>query len=351
MYEFPPEPWSTNTWGSMGIHVLWLLAGFGIILLMVRRNRTPRGYDFAVFILIGIVLSRIFTRPMKSFPGQPIAYQEILLSAWFIVVLAILLQWVRLTLKGKSRWGHFSIYATLFFLLYFALILPVVLWAPEAARRTQCKNNLKQIGLALYNYHDTYERFPTFRSGQPPHSWRVVMLPYLDGPYGNEDLPQKLHAAYDFKKKWNLGSNQKIAKTELRVYQCPSDPFMTGTDGFPFTAYAALVGPKTIWQEKESLRIKDITDGTTNTLLVVEACGQRIPWAEPKDVQLSQSEFIMNAPGKEIGRSESALSSFHTGGIQALIGDGSVRFISENTDQDVLKALITACGGDVVGDF
>ncbi len=351
MYEFPPEPWSTNTWGSMGIHMLWLLTGFSIILLMVRRKRTPRYYDVVVFILIGIVLSIIFTRRMNFFPGQPIAFKEILLSAWFIVVMAILLQWVRLTLRDKSRWGHFSIYATMFFLLYFACILPVVLGAPEAGRRTQCKNNLKQIGLALHNYHDTYERFPSHQSDQPPHSWRVDLLPFLGQGYRDEPPLKTLHGTYDFAEKWNTGSNEKIAKTKLRVYQCPSDPFMTGVDGFPFTAYAALVGTETIWQPKESLRIRDITDGTSNTLLVVEACGQRIAWAEPKDVQLSVSELIMNAPGKELGRSEGALSSFHTGGIQALMGDGSVHYVSENMDKDVLKALSTASGGDVVGDF
>lgn len=217
---------------------------------------------------------------------------------------------------------------------------PTVTGAREAARRTQCKSNLKHIGLAFHNHHDIYERFPAQRSGQPQHSWRVTLLPQLD--------QKSVFEQYDFETEWNVGTNREIAETEISVYQCPSNPFNKNSDGLSITAYAVLVGPETILQPQESLQIQDIVDGTSNTFLAVEACGLQILWSKPQDVRLEKIPMVMNAPGQKLGESDGALSSFHTGGVQVLMADGAVRFVSEETDKEVLKALSTANGDEQI---
>jgi len=95
-----------------------------------------------------------------------------------------------------------------------ALLLPSVTRGREAARRTQCKNNLKQIMLALHNYHDEYHAFPpaftTDCDGNRLHSWRTLILPYLD--------QQQLYTTIDLSKPWNDPANAEAFKTTVHVY-------------------------------------------------------------------------------------------------------------------------------------
>ena len=99
-----------------------------------------------------------------------------------------------------------------------ALLLPAVQQAREAARRSACKNNLKQIGLALHNYHNAYGSFPPAfvpdAEGHPAHSWRVLLLPYVDG--------EELYSLYRFDEPWNGPHNSKLADKIPSVYRCPS---------------------------------------------------------------------------------------------------------------------------------
>ncbi len=94
-----------------------------------------------------------------------------------------------------------------------------------------------------------------------------------------------------------------------------------------------------------------ISDGTSNTVLVVEACGQEIVWTRPQDIQLSSQNVGVNLPGTQPNHSSGAWSSFHRGGSHTLLADGSVRFISEKTEPKILKALLTATAEDTVGEF
>ena len=101
-----------------------------------------------------------------------------------------------------------------------ALLLPAVQQAREAARRTQCKNNLKQIGIALHSYHDVYKTFPPAyipdEDGKPMHSWRVLILPFIE--------QQALYEQYDFNEPWDGPNNSQLANVVISVYQCPSSP-------------------------------------------------------------------------------------------------------------------------------
>jgi hypothetical protein len=216
-----------------------------------------------------------------------------------------------------------------------ALLLPAVQQAREAARRTQCKNNLKQIGLALHNYHDTYMLFPAAhlndQQGKPKLSWRVSILPFLD------EAPR--FQRYNFSDVWDGPSNAALLTPAPRTYLCPSyDGGPTSTT----TCYATITGDHTVMGAGKCVSIRDISDGTSNTLMVVEACGLNIPWMKPQDID----EDAVGAVGSPNG-----INSKHTGGAHILLSDGSVRFISKNVNPQVIQALITRDGAEQIDDY
>jgi len=215
-----------------------------------------------------------------------------------------------------------------------ALLLPAVQQAREAARRTQCKNNLKQIGLAMHNYHDTYRYFPAAHlddeNGRPRISWRVSILPYIDqGPLYNN---------YDMNTPWDSPNNSRLMNPIPQNYLCPSH----STPGSINTAYATITGPDTLLGDGTCWRISDTTDGTSNTVMVVEACQANIPWMKPQDLPENGLPPVGDPNG---------ISSKHTGGAHVLMADGSVRFISQFVNQNVINALTTRNKGEIVGDF
>jgi prepilin-type processing-associated H-X9-DG protein len=215
-----------------------------------------------------------------------------------------------------------------------ALLLPAVQQAREAARRTQCKNNLKQIGLALHNYHDTYQLFPAAHlnglQGEPKLSWRVSILPYIDeGPRFN---------AYQFGEAWDGPSNSRLLNPLPQVYSCPSHSAPGNTN----TSYATITGDHSILGDGVCVKMREVTDGSSNTLMVIEACQLNIPWMKPQDIDAKTFTKIGDPNG---------VSSKHLGGVNVLLADGSVRFISNNVDPKVVQALITRDAGDVVNDY
>ena len=217
-----------------------------------------------------------------------------------------------------------------------ALLLPAVQAAREAARRMQCQNNLKQVALAMHNYHDTYKAFPPAYTvdadGNKLHSWRTLLLPFISN--------NSLYDQIDLNKPWNAPENQHIADTLFPVYTCPSSP--DGT--MPYTNYMVIVGPGAIFDGDKACRLADITDGTSNTILIVEVEGQQVPWMEPTDLSLDQMQMAINSGPTEPG-------SRHPGGFQAALADGSVRFIPETIDSNTLRNLITRNDGQAIGDF
>lgn len=228
--------------------------------------------------------------------------------------------------------------AALFLMLCICLLppfmLPAVQQAREAARRTQCKNNLKQIGIALHNYHDVYSSFPPAyvpdENGNPMHSWRVLLLPYLD--------ESPLYDQYDFSKPWDDPANQHVMDSMPAVYKCP-----TNTDVLDnLTHYAAVMGPGCAFEGSEGIKLRSFTDGMSNTILVGEVTNAGIPWTAPIDIDVTVHATINDPEG---------FSSHHVGGVQFLIGDGSVKFISENINPRTLENLFQRNDGNVIGFF
>jgi hypothetical protein len=219
-------------------------------------------------------------------------------------------------------------------MLLIALLLPAVQQAREAARRTQCKNNLKQIGLAMHNYHDTFGQFPAAHlndhNDQPMVSWRVSILPFID--------QQVRYNSYNFNEPWDSAANSQLLAPMPVAYICPSHPAAGGIN----TSYVTIVGDNSLLGNGKGVSIREVSDGLSNTLMVVEGCQLQIPWMKPEDVEANSFTRIGDPNG---------VSSSHQNGVHMLLGDGSVRYVSNNTSPSVIKALITKDGGEVMGDF
>lgn len=215
-----------------------------------------------------------------------------------------------------------------------ALLLPAVQAAREAARRAQCTNNLKQIGLAMHNYESRYGCFPPAylpdQAGKPMHSWRVLLLPYLE--------EEPLYRQYRFDEPWDGPNNQVLTSLMPKVYQCPSD---SSPNAAATTNYVVITGVGTMFEDAKATSIGDIADGVSNTLLVVEVPGTSVHWMEPKDTTSIEwlSLVLKNA---------STGSSCHPGGFNALFCDGSVRFFSFEIDPEMLKLMIQKSDGQAI---
>ncbi len=214
-----------------------------------------------------------------------------------------------------------------------ALLLPAVQAAREAARRMQCSNNLKQLGLAMHNYHDAYSSLPApyiaDQDGQPMHSWRVALLPFLER--------QDLYDAYNFDEPWDSPSNQALANQMPAAFKCPSSSDPDGD-----TNYMVVVGPETPFEEGQWRGFRDITDGTSNTIMFVEVKGANVNWLEPTDVSFSTAVA---------GPNQSVVGSYHPGGMNVSMLDGSVRFIPDTIAVTIWQALLTHASGETVGAF
>jgi prepilin-type processing-associated H-X9-DG protein len=210
-----------------------------------------------------------------------------------------------------------------------ALLLPAVQAAREAARRAACINNMKQLGLSLHNFHDANKHFPAIvdpdNPQQPPCSWRVQVLPYVEE---NARFQQ-----YDPSQPWNGPNNRMLEDPMPTTYRCPSNPDAAGLD----TDYLAVVGPKAVFRDVGSTSFRNITDGTSNTIMLAESHTSGIHWMEPRDMKTDDLSFGVNSRA-------GGIQSTHPGVANVLMADGSVRSISDSTDPEVLKAMTTIDG-------
>lgn len=218
-----------------------------------------------------------------------------------------------------------------------SMLLPRAGSYPGSTRRSQCRNNLKMIGLGLQTYADVYGRFPPAyiadAEGRPMHSWRVLILPYIEH--------KPLHKLYDFNEPWDGPHNRLLAKNIPPCYQCPSDPALPGTAN---TSYVAITGPQTLWAGDTAAEFEDINDGTSNTLAVVEIAGSGINWMEPRDLPFSALNLGVNAP------QGGGISSTHPGEANVVFCDGSTRIVQSTIPVELLKAFATKSGGETIDE-
>lgn len=218
--------------------------------------------------------------------------------------------------------------------LLIAALLPAVQAARESARRAQCTNNLKMIALAMHNYEATWGMFPpaitTDQEGRPMHSWRVLLLPYLE--------EQSLYSAYNFEQPWNGPDNSMLLSHMPKLYRCPSNVSQTPDA----TSYFVLTGPEAAFPGSKAMRLRNFTDGTSNTIMAVEAPEPTVPWLEPRDIQMNEFIELMGRIRTE------ARYAYHSGGVNSVFMDGSARFLRATIKSNVLRALVTPSGGEVI---
>ncbi len=209
--------------------------------------------------------------------------------------------------------------------------VPAVQAAREAARQAQCNGHLKQISLALLNYRDVHLCFPPAyvpdASGRPKHSWRVLLLPYLE--------QQSLFQQYDFREPFDGPRNRMLASTRIPSYVCPSN----GSTLSGQTDFVMIVGPGTISDGPGSKRIPDIRDGTSNTIMVIEVSGLGINWMEPRDITVDELIARLN---------RGTLRGPHPGKIQVAMCDGNTQFLTLPIDPQQLRAMAIIAGGERV---
>ena len=187
---------------------------------------------------------------------------------------------------------------------------------------------MRQLGMALLNYESYHGRFPPAytvdEDGRPLHSWRALMLPFIEC-HGLYDM-------IDFSKPWDDPVNRKVYETAVEAFHCPSSSLPKG-----FTTYLALETLDSCLRPKESCAIADIKDGVSNTLTIIEVpVSKAVHWMSPVD---ADEELFLR-----IGEPE--FHSPHNDGFNVVYGDGSPRFLRNNTPAAVRRALVSVAGND-----
>jgi prepilin-type N-terminal cleavage/methylation domain-containing protein/prepilin-type processing-associated H-X9-DG protein len=266
------------------------------------------------------------------------------------------------------------------------LLVPAVQKVRAAAARTQCANNMKQIGLALHNYHSSHDGFPPARwtaATGVNHCWATLILPHVE--------QDNLYRQYNLAANWSSAANDSgVIQTQVKTYICPaatSAPPRTAANSrgvMDYPAISELYRPNPyalngvppgdptyigVLGNNVKRRVTDILDGSSNTLMVAECAGRNQVWEMGRQTgSLSQSGAWAN-PGDIItvggfnpvtgtipgpvavnGCNAQNVYGFHTSSAGGLFADGHVYYLSSTTSIDVLIALTTRSGGEVVPD-
>jgi prepilin-type N-terminal cleavage/methylation domain-containing protein/prepilin-type processing-associated H-X9-DG protein len=246
------------------------------------------------------------------------------------------------------------------------LLLPAVQSSRESARRMTCLNNMHQIGLGMLAFHDVFKRFPlggvemkvlkipgTNRPLYPNGrqlAWSAYILPYVE--------LQSLAKRIDFGKAYDSPENANVAAEIVPLYLCPSHSRNSYLiyDRFAACDYGGIYGqrilpnpdpqkrPQGIMLYSQYVRILDVKDGTTHTLIVSEDSESLdMQWILGRNV-FDVSDLINMAP-------ENDLHSKHPNGVNGLMADGNARFLSQDMDANTLSAICTRAGKEPLGEF
>lgn len=214
----------------------------------------------------------------------------------------------------------------------------------EWERSIRSKNNLKQLGLALHNYHDVTNKFPpagiVSREGVPQHSWATMLLPYVEhGPLANR---------IDYHVPWNHRKNADAMQAELYVYLNGSLwEYSRHPDGYGMIHYAAN---RHLMDANSRTAMRNVTDGASNTIAIGEVTSELVPWGQPLNARdptlgLNRSPVGFGSPFRRANYGRVSE------GCNFLFADGAARWLSEDIDAEVLRILAEPQDGEVVGDF
>ena len=231
-------------------------------------------------------------------------------------------------------------------------VLPAIWSAREAAREMSCRNNLKQVGLALLNYESAYRSLPLAAEadfmGKLRRSWRSLIYPvYME----------QSSMFYDVRSSWDSPTNMRLLNgTPIAMGSKDGTTHMSTLKRYPwaFTCpscesnmrkginYVVVSGELSAFPKSRCVKLSDITDGLENTILVVESITCCPDWTEPRDLDFDTMTFEINA------KEEPSISSIHPLGPLVCFADGEVYHISESTSATELKAMLTIAGQENV---
>jgi hypothetical protein len=264
------------------------------------------------------------------------------MPAYFVVIWLVIGPACLISLAISNRPTAGTVLGWIFLVgLVVLLILPAYSPARQAGWRSQCKQNLKVMGLAYIESQEN-QRGPLLlpSEGDPSQSWRTKLY--------NQD--NRGGPVFDEKRAWDELANLALARTDPHFCRCPANFHPTDDTGRYLTAYAAITGPQTAFPNGRALPVARISDGLSNTIIFGEAAGLRIVWTEPRDINVSREPIGINLPGMRRLESPGTLSSYHDGGALVALADGSVRFLASTISPTVLKALLTATGGESIAE-
>lgn len=294
-----------------------------------RRAYSPR--------MIGVLIAFVVMECLFLFWGHEAAGLAII--ALFPALLFAALRYCR------AYWGWSCITALVVLVTIFItldVMFPAVSSARKAAQQSCCLNNMRNLGLALHNYHSVYGQLPpafvSDKTGRPMHSWRTLLLPFIE--------QHALHEKYDFEKPWDSPENQTLGDESLaRLLQCPSIP--DSPDRLENrTDYIAVLGDDTLWPTDGTSRsFDDAKVDVSNVVMLIEINNSDIVWREPRDVALDDL-----LSGK-ISWSETAVhpmtilypSAFHKleRGHNVVTGDGRVITLRSDLTLDQIQRLFS----------
>lgn len=231
--------------------------------------------------------------------------------------------------KGRRHFKVIELLAVVAIIgVLIGLLLPATRSARPAGRRAQCQSNLHNIELALLSYEHTYQALPPAftvdTNGRPLHSWRTLILPYLEG----EELFRKI----DLTKPWNDPANAEAFQTTVPIFRCPE-----ATGPRNMTTYLAIVAPNGCLLPAKPRPLAEITDSHSSTLMLIEAGDDNaVPWMAPTDAD--ESLVLSLGPKTKL---------HHGSGTNAGFVDGAVRFlVPASMPTEVRRALLSISGND-----
>lgn len=215
------------------------------------------------------------------------------------------------------------------------LLVAVMAWpvfqavrvARQKAHLSASRVKLKQIGVALHRYHDTYECFPPAYvlgpEGKPWHSWRVLLLPFLD--------ERELYDRYRFDEPWDGPHNRDLQARRPDVYASGLQQSSLKT----VTTYLGVVSRRTMWPAHYCVKIGDVTDGPSNTIMLLENADSDVVWSEPREMREKDAIGLLRPDASDQMVKPQALP------IPAVFADGTVRVISRDINRDLFVSLLT----------
>lgn len=233
---------------------------------------------------------------------------------------------------SKTSWPSVAVMVVLAFAgtgIVIGMFLPAVRRVRPAAHRATCGNNMRQIALAFHNYEAANGHFPPAfvadKNGEPMHSWRVLILPYME--------QNNIYEQYSMEEPWNGPNNIKLADLIGNVYRCPTHPV---DDNDAATSYCLVTGEGTAFLGDHKSTFEDFKDGVSRTAILVEVNRNDIHWMEPKDLSVEQAIQMFAQTAKN------QTPSNHPGIINVVKADASLETLNVATPPEELNKLFLA---------